>query len=143
MKFVVARHRRQVNDMIRTGILNPQLLSLLARTRHTNRIVIADRGFPSWKGLETIDLSLIDGVPTVLQVFDAIRANHVLGAAWMAQEFLDHNPPDVRERFARSLNGLCIEHKPHAEFKTLVPDCVGLIRTGETIPYANLILESA
>ncbi len=129
--------------MIRTGILNLNLLSLLARTRHTNRIVIADRGFPSWQGLETIDLSLVDGVPTVLQVLDAILANHVIGAAWMAQEFLDHNVPDVRERFAASLSGLKIEHKPHAEFKKLVPDCIGLIRTGETIQYANLILESA
>lgn len=129
--------------MIRTGILNPQLLSLLARWRHTNRIVIADRGFPSWKGLETIDLSLIDGVPTVLQVLDAIRANHVIGAAWMAKEFFDHNPPQVRERFAKSLEGVRVEHQPHAEFKTFVPDCVGLIRTGETIQYANMVIESA
>lgn len=129
--------------MVRTGILNPQLLSLLARTRHTNRIVIADRGFPSWKGMETIDLSLVDGVPTVLQVLDAIRANHVFGKAWMAQEFLDNNVPEVRERFARSLNGITLEHKPHGLFKQLVPDCIGLIRTGETVQYANLILESA
>ena len=129
--------------MVRTGILNPHLLSLLARTRHTNRIVIADRGFPSWKGMETIDLSLVDGVPTVLQVLDAIRANHLLGKAWMAQEFLDNNTPEVRERFARSLGGLKLEHKPHVEFKHLVPDCIGLIRTGETVQYANMILESA
>lgn len=129
--------------MIRTGILNPNLLSLLARVRHTNRIVIADRGFPSWKGLETIDLSLVDGIPSVLHVLDAIRANHVIGHAWMAQEFLENNAADVRERFARSLEGVRLEYQPHAAFKRLVPDCVGLIRTGETVQYANLILESA
>jgi D-ribose pyranase len=129
--------------MIRTGILNPHLLSLLARTRHTNRIVIADRGFPSWAGLETIDLSLVDGVPTVLQVVDAIRANHVIGNAWMAQEFLDNNTPDIVQQFAQSFAGIRLMHKPHVEFKKLVPDCIGLIRTGETIQYANLILESA
>ena len=32
--------------MITTGILNPQILALLARVRHTNALVIADRGFP-------------------------------------------------------------------------------------------------
>lgn len=129
--------------MIRTGILNPGLLSLLARLRHTNRIVIADRGFPSWKGLETLDLSLVDGIPTVLQVLDAIRANHVIGAAWMAQEFLEHNTADVCGRFARSLEGVRLEHQPHAQFKKLVPECIGLIRTGETVQYANIVLESA
>ena len=34
--------------MLNTGILNPQILSLLARVRHTNALVIADRGFPFW-----------------------------------------------------------------------------------------------
>ena len=59
--------------MLKTGILNPHLLSLLARVRHTNALVIADRGFPFWPGIETVDLSLIDGVPTVLQVLKARR----------------------------------------------------------------------
>ena len=34
--------------MLKTGILNPAVLSLLARVRHTNTLVIADRGFPFW-----------------------------------------------------------------------------------------------
>ncbi|NDF00756.1 MAG: transport protein RbsD/FucU, partial [Verrucomicrobia bacterium] len=50
--------------MLITGILNPALNSLLARVRHTNMLVIADRGFPFWPGLETVDLSLVDNVPT-------------------------------------------------------------------------------
>src|SRR5215213_6916362 len=68
----------QFRPMLRHGILNPQLLSLVARVRHTNALVIADRGFPSWPGLETIDLSLVDGVPTVLQVLAAIRGNFII-----------------------------------------------------------------
>ncbi|MBN1919752.1 MAG: transport protein RbsD/FucU, partial [Anaerolineae bacterium] len=59
--------------MLKTGILNPQLLSLLARVRHTNMLVIADRGFPYWPMIETVDLSLVDDIPTVLQVFEAVR----------------------------------------------------------------------
>jgi len=61
--------------MIDQGILNPHLLSLLARVRHMNTLVIADRGFPFWPGIETVDLSLVDGVPTVLQVLAAVRKN--------------------------------------------------------------------
>jgi D-ribose pyranase len=54
--------------MLRTGILNPHLNSLLSRVRHTNTLVIADRGFPFWPQIETIDLSLVDDIPTVLDV---------------------------------------------------------------------------
>ena len=59
--------------MLINGILNPQINSLLARVRHTNMLVIADRGFPFWPMIETVDISLVDDVPTVLQVFQAIR----------------------------------------------------------------------
>jgi len=65
--------------MLKTGILNPHLLSLLARARHTNTLVIADRGFPCWPQIETVDLSLVDNVPTVLEVLRAIRPKFVIG----------------------------------------------------------------
>ena len=65
--------------MLKTGILNPAVLSLLARVRHTNTLVIADRGFPFWPHLVTVDLSLVDDIPTVLQVLDAIRPDFVIG----------------------------------------------------------------
>ena len=44
--------------MLKRGILNPSILSLLARVRHTNTLVIADRGFPYWPEIETVDISL-------------------------------------------------------------------------------------
>ena len=129
--------------MLKTGILNPQLLSLLARVRHTNTLVIADRGFPFWPGIETVDLSLVDDVPTVLQVLAAIRANFIIGQAWMAEEFQQQNTAEVQARFAAALDGIVVTHEPHAEFKRRVPQAIGLIRTGDTIQYANVILESS
>jgi len=38
---------------LQQGILNPTLLSLLARARHANAIVLADCDFLSWPGVET------------------------------------------------------------------------------------------
>ena len=128
--------------MLVHGILNPHLLSLLARARHTNTIVIADRGFPSWPGLETIDLSLVDGVPTVLQVLAAVRKNFLVTEAFMAAEFVGANQPDVRRAFAAGLRGVPLTREPHGEFKQRVPGALGLIRTGDTVQYANLILVS-
>jgi D-ribose pyranase len=128
--------------MLRTGILNPQVNSLLARVRHTNTLVIADRGFPFWPGIETVDLSLVDDVPTVLQVLAAIRANFVVGRAWMAEEFRQQNSPETQAQFATTLQGIPIAYEPHIDFKHRVPQAIGLIRTGDTIQYANIILES-
>ncbi len=129
--------------MLKTGIINPQLLELLARVRHTNTLVIADRGFPFWPEIETVDLSLVDGVPTVALVFEAIRANFVIGHAWAAEEFLTANPAGVRKSFEVRLKGIPLTFEPHVAFKKRVPSAIGLIRTGDTIPYANLIIESA
>ena len=74
--------------MLNTGILNPQINSLLSRVRHTNTLVIADRGFPFWPMIETVDISVADDLPTVLQLIQAIRPNFQIGKAWMAQEVL-------------------------------------------------------
>jgi D-ribose pyranase len=129
--------------MLKTGILNPHVLNLLARVRHTNTLVIADRGFPLWPQIEIVDLSLVDDLPTVLQVLAAVRANATFGKAWMAKEFLSENRPAVRKRFITALKGVSLKFKPHADFKKRVPNAIGLIRTGDTTQYANVILESA
>jgi D-ribose pyranase len=129
--------------MLKTGILNPSLNSLLARVRHTNTLVIADRGFPFWPTLETIDLSLVDGIPTVLQVLRAIRPNFNIGKAWMAEEFRQNNSEAVQAAFAEALDGISLSFEKHVEFKRRVPQAIGLIRTGDTVQYANLIIESA
>ena len=128
--------------MLKSGILNPDILSLLARVRHTNALVIADRGFPLWPKIETVDISLIDDVPTVLQVLAAVRQNCIVAVAYMAEEFQRVNSAPTRKAFAAGLKGVRIFHEPHTEFKKRVPGAIGLIRTGDTVQYANMILVS-
>ena len=128
--------------MLVKGLLNPHVLSLLARVRHTNALVIADRGFPSWPTVETVDLSLVDGVPTVLQVLAAVRQNFVVAEAYMAEEFRRANAPGTRRAFAAALRGAKLSHEPHVDFKKRVPGAIGLIRTGDTVQYANMVLVS-
>jgi D-ribose pyranase len=129
--------------MIKTGILNPHLNSLLSRVRHTNTLVISDRGFPFWPMIETVDLSVVDDLPTVLQVLKAVRPNFQIGQAWMAKEFLQGNSAKTRAAFASALHGIPLKHEPHVQFKKRIPHAIGLIRTGDTTQYANMVLESA
>lgn len=129
--------------MVRTGILNPQLNSLLSRVRHTNTLLIADRGFPYWPTIETVDLALIDNIPRVLDVLCAIRMNFTIGRITMAQEFRQHNSRAVVSEFAEAMSGIEVYFEPHTDFKKQVPLVIGLVRTADTIQYANMILESS
>jgi D-ribose pyranase len=128
--------------VLRTGILNPAINSLLCRVRHTNTLVIADRGFPFWPQIETVDISLIDDIPRVLDVFKALRKNFVVAQVFMAEEFLTVNSAATKAAFANALEGVPAIYEPHVIFKQRVPQAIGLIRTSDTVPYANLILES-
>jgi D-ribose pyranase len=129
--------------MIKTGILNPQILSLLARVRHTNTLIISDRGFPYWPMIETVDITLVDDIPTVLQVFNALKENFNIGQIYMASEFLDNNSGAIIDDFARSRGKIPVEFEPHVDFKLRIPKAIGLIRTADSIQYANIIIESA
>ncbi len=129
--------------MLRSGLLNPDVLSLLARVRHTNTLVIADRGFPFWPEIETVDLSLVDDVPTIAQVLLALRPNFIVGRVFAAEDVKVANSPDRLASHLAVLEGLPLVYEPHVEFKKRVPNAIGLIRTGDTTQYGNLIIESA
>jgi D-ribose pyranase len=77
-----------------------------------------------------------------VQVIQALRPNFVVAQACMAQEFVQHNSDVVTRQFAEALAGVPVAYEPHVEFKRRVPPATGLIRTGDTIQYANVILES-
>jgi D-ribose pyranase len=129
--------------MLKTAILNPHLLDLLARVRHTNTLVIADWAFPFWPEIETVDISLTHGIPTVLDVLDLLTPVFKIGRIWQADEFVATNTPEVVARFANSFGEIPLTREAHLDFKKRVPHAIGLIRTGDPTPYGNLILESA
>jgi D-ribose pyranase len=128
--------------MLTHGILNPHVLSLVARVRHTNTLVIADWAFPSWPGLETVDISLTAGIPSVLQVLDALIPTWKCEAAYMARQFHEKNPATTVDAFRHALRGAPLRFEDHLELKRRVPGAIGLIRTGDATVYSNIVLVS-
>jgi D-ribose pyranase len=128
--------------MLQSGIINPRVLDLIARVRHTNTLVIADWAFPYWPEIETVDISLSRDIPGILDVLDLLTPNFKIGRIWQAEEFLSTNPQETVNRFARSFGKIPLTREPHVEFKKRVPQAIGLIRTGDTTAYGNIILES-
>ena len=131
-----------IAPMLQSGILNPHILQLIARIRHTNTVVIADWAFPFWPQIETVDISLTHGIPTILDVLDLLTPVFKIGRIWQAEEFVSHNPQEQIDRFSKSFGDIPLTREPHADFKKRVPQAIGLIRTGDSTPYGNIILES-
>jgi D-ribose pyranase len=137
----------------RNGILNGQLLSLMARLGHGDMIVITDRGFPfPHNGFtEVIDLGIIPNVPSFADVLFPLLEELEIEGYIYAQEMKKSNPR-MAERIEQhpALNGKAMREQsviPHPQFKQIVMGedpsrglLTGFIRTGEFTKYTNVIL---
>lgn len=127
--------------MKRGGILHPGICHLLASTGHTDYLTVCDRGFPVPIGPERIDLALVDGIPTVIEVLAAIHAEFAIDRIVIAEEAQTASPAWVgtlRELIAP----VPVETMPHLEVKALSHDARATIRTGDVTPYANILIVS-
>lgn len=125
--------------MKKDRILNPELIAQIAAIGHTEYMVIADAGLPIPQGVKVIDLSVVRGVPTLLQVLDAVEEELVSESYILASEMPSKSPElyiQTRER----LSGRPEIQVPHEEFKKMTQNAKAVIRTGETTSYANIIL---
>jgi D-ribose pyranase len=122
------------------GILNPAVSELLARTGHTDYFTISDRGFPVADGPERIDLALVDDIPTILDVLNAIAEEFQIDRVVITQEMIEVSPLRVEE--LKAIVGEKLESISHIELKRLSQSGKATIRTGDTCPYGNIIVVS-
>ena len=125
--------------MKKDRILNPELIAQIAAIGHTEYLVIADAGLPVPNGVKVIDLSVVRGVPTFEQVLSAVREELVSDAYIVAGE-MPGKSPELYACTGRLLAGLPETRIPHEEFQALTRKAKAIVRTGETTPYANVIL---
>jgi len=128
--------------MMRDGIINGQLASLLARFRHVNSIAIVDGPFPSYLDVETVDLAVKKGFPTIPQILDLILPSLDLSGVIMAKEFEAKVDKATVDSYRSHLKGLSMEFIDHEDFKVRVGKTIGIIHTGDPIPYSSVLLKS-
>ena len=124
--------------MKKHGILNRELAGIFAKLGHTDRIVIADCGLPIPNDVPCIDLAYKLGEPKFLSILEVVLDDLVVEAAVVAEEIQEHNEK-VAASLTNNLNN--ISYVSHEEFKLLTKEAKVIIRTGETTPYANVILQ--
>ncbi len=127
--------------MKRSGILHPGISHLLASTGHTAYFTVCDRGFPVPTEPERIDLALVDGIPTVLDVLRAVNAEFVIDRVIVAEEALGVSPEWI-ESLRSTLGDVPLQTVSHLELKRLSHEGRATIRTGDTALYANIIIVS-
>ena len=125
--------------MKKLGILNRELAGIFARLGHTDQIVIADCGLPIPDGVTCIDLAYKLGEPSFTTILEVVLEDLKVEKAIIAEEIKQANRT-IEEAILNNLNR--IDYVSHEQFKQMTKEVKVIIRTGETTPYANIILQS-
>lgn len=129
--------------MKKQGILNSDISRVLSYMGHTDCITIGDCGLPIPDEVERIDLALEFGVPSFMDVLRVVTKDMKVEKIVLAEEIREQNPKvlgEIKELFAgQELETVFVSH---TELKKQTRECKAVIRTGETTPYANIILQS-
>jgi D-ribose pyranase len=127
--------------MKKTGILNAELSRVVAAMGHTDLLVIGDAGLPVPPGVPCIDLAVTFGLPGFVPVVEAVATELAVERLILARE-LEHNDRVLAGRIRACFPSASAEAIPHQEFKAMTALARAVVRTGETTPYANVILAS-
>ena len=141
--------------MLKTQLLHPDILAIIARAGHHGKILIADGNYPASSTLgpnaKLVSLQLMPGVPTVTQVLQAILATVPIDRAnTMDYErtgpyALAEDPP-VWPQFRQAIKaaGLKLELEPIEKWQfykeVATPDHILTIQTADQQRFANLLL---
>ena len=129
--------------MKKAGILNSDISRVLPYLGHTDCICVGDCGLPIPDETERIDLALTFGEPTFMRTLEIVVQDMKVEKIVLAEEIKTQNPTvlaQIEALFAGQ--NVEVEYVSHTELKHQTQDCKAVIRTGETTPYANVILQA-
>jgi D-ribose pyranase len=127
------------DSMKKIGILHSQLSAVIAALGHTDMLVISDAGLAVPPGVPCIDLAVTAGLPRFLEVVQAVAGEVHAERLLIARELEERNttlPAELKTAFPNAEIGAV----SHESFKDLVAKARAVVRTGETTPYANVII---
>lgn len=132
--------------MKKNGILNADISRVLSYMGHTDTLAIGDCGLPIPEETERIDLALKPGVPSFMETLEEVVKEMKIEKIVLAEEIREKNPKIEGEilELIKEMDTPCeVVYVMHTELKAQTKACKAVIRTGETTPYANIILQSA
>lgn len=129
--------------MKKTTLLNSRISAVISEMGHMDTIALGDAGLPIPCGTQRIDLAVCKGIPAFIPVLEAVLSELCVQKATIASEMKEINPALYTE-LVKKFAGFGVEliEVTHNDFKEKTRTSKAVIRTGECMPYANIILES-
>ena len=134
--------------MLTSKLINPEIISALAKCGHGSKILIADGNYPLAEksgAAKKVFLGLTPGLPSVTDVLKAIHSVcEIEAAAVMVPE--DGSEPDIFSEFRSELKGIGLHPMGRYEFyDACMSEIAGealylAVSTGEMRSYANILL---
>ena len=128
--------------MKKSGILNAELICELTKIRHKDKLVICDAGFPIPKGATIVDVSLVAGIPSMIQVLKAVL-NEIIVEDYTVFDRMKEANKEYYE-FGTEIFRLQTGCETDMDgFIEQAKEAKLFIRTGELRPCSNIMLTSA
>lgn len=130
--------------MRKTNLLNTHLSAAISEIGHTQWLTIGDAGLPILNDGRKIDLAVIRGLPSFIDVLEATLSEMKVQTIYLAEEIKSENPEQLT-----AIEGLLdpdveIVWVTHDDLKAMSRDTnnIATVRTGEVTPYSNIVLEA-
>ncbi|WP_027622584.1 D-ribose pyranase [Acetivibrio clariflavus] len=127
--------------MKKTKVLNSELSAVIASMGHTDTIAIGDAGLPIPDSSKRIDLAVKRNLPPFLDVLETVLCELEVEEVTISSEMIEDNP-GLFKKINELFSSIKINLVTHSEFKEMTKNCKAVVRTGECMPYANIILHS-
>lgn len=128
--------------MKKRGIINAKLMEEITALGHYDSFVICDMAFPIPRNAVKVDLALVEGVPTFLQVLHSVLKEVIVEKVILADNIQQYNP-GLDEDIRGIMTKQPIEYVDFAEFRELCKNAKFIIRSGSSEPCSNMIMVSA
>jgi D-ribose pyranase len=125
-----------------SGLLQAELIAILAALGHGETVVLSDAGLPTPPGVRRIDLAVAPGLPPLLPVLEAVLGAAVFEAATVSHELTERAPGLARAVAAALGPAIPLRAIRHTELKAACVHAVAVVRTGEFTPFANVLLQA-
>lgn len=135
--------------MKRTGLLNSELSYIISKLGHLDTLTVCDAGLPVPEGVQRIDLAVSEGVPSFIDVVEAVLTELELESVELAEEFKDvslekHDELiELLEQESKERGkDIPVDYVRHVNFKLNTKKSVAIVRSGEFTPYANITFKA-
>ncbi|MBQ8647969.1 MAG: RbsD/FucU family protein [Oscillospiraceae bacterium] len=128
--------------MIKQTVINAGLCHALAEARHGDAIVLCDANMPIPAGCRVIDLSLMRGVPTLLQTLRAVLSD-LVAERYEVFDLMPQYNPQMQQAIRALVPQLPGGTIGKAELTALMPRARAVVRTGDLGSCCTMVLYSA